>query len=216
MNLSKLWDSEEQGRLLCCSLWGWTQIIVTKEQPGYQALSRVLGYNGDYTSNIDIVNGLLLVCPEGCLQMLCRSLEIPLVAAFQSVSSLGLRSAWPEHGEGRSAHERIPPVTSTTEGQGIAEHTAACSPFSGRCSMGARDTWAVTHSWAHVRWPASPPTSLPHSSCPWTQSMSQRSSLCKPTGGDTERKLQIVTNSYFFFPNRITAACYNHSNLRII
>ena len=86
-------DSEEQGRLLCCSLWGWTQIIVTKEQEasaGYQALSRVLGYSGDHTGNTDIVNGLLLICPEGRLQMLCRSLEIPLVAAFQSVSALDL------------------------------------------------------------------------------------------------------------------------------
>ena len=35
-------DSEEQGRLVCCNLWGWTQIIVTEQQEeasaGYQAL----------------------------------------------------------------------------------------------------------------------------------------------------------------------------------
>ena len=66
---------------------------MTKEQEasaGYQALSRVLGYSGDHTGNTDIVNGLLLICPEGRLQMLCRSLESPLVAAFQSVSALDL------------------------------------------------------------------------------------------------------------------------------
>ena len=37
-----LGDSKEQGNLVCCSLWGWTQIIATEQQQeasaGYQAL----------------------------------------------------------------------------------------------------------------------------------------------------------------------------------
>ena len=55
------------------------------------------------------------------------------------------------------------------------------------------------------------PSPLPH--VLGLQSMSQGSSLCKLIGGDTERKLQIVIKLlFFFFPNRKTAACYNHSN----
>ena len=52
--------------------------------------------------------------------------------------------------------------------------------------------------------PARLPSPLPH--VLGLQSMYQRSSLCKPIVGDTERKLQIVTKLlffFFFFPNGI-------------
>lgn len=150
--------------------------------------------------------------------MLCRSLQIPPIAAFQSVSSLALEVL------GLSMGKREVPVNEFSLRDinhwrtGIMGHTAARSPFSGQCSTGAQAAWipiprAVTHSWAQVRWPASPPASLPHSLMSLDSNLCLKGLLCANPLGETQKgNSKLSQNCYFFFPNRITAACYNHSN----
>lgn len=57
--------------------------------------------------------------------------------------------------------------------------------------------------------PSRLPSPLP--SCPLTPICLK--GLCANPLGETQKgNSKLSQNSYFFFPNRITAACYNHSN----
>lgn len=152
--------------------------------------------------------------------MLCRSLQIPLIAAFQSVSSLALEVL------GLSMGKREVPVNEfslrdinhwRTRYYGTYSSLLALqwTVFHGGPGCLSPLCWAVTDSWAHVCWPASRPPPFPTPSCPWTPIYVSKVFFVQTHCGRHRKETSNCHKTpifFFFFSKWDTAACYNHSN----